>query len=46
MDRSQEKYAFLRHEKGVWDRLVVEEQLRATWEQLHEELAAQFAVTR
>ena len=40
MDRSQVKSVFLRREKGVWDRLVVEDQLQATGERLHEELAA------
>ena len=44
MDHSQEKSAFLHREKGVWDRLTAEEQLRATVEWLHEELAAQLAV--
>ena len=44
MDHSQEKYAFLRCEKGVWDHLVVEEQLRAVGQRLHEELATQLTI--
>ena len=43
MDHSQEKSTFLCHKKGIWDRLVAEEQLRAMGEQLREELVAQLA---
>ena len=46
MDRSQEKSMFLHHEKGIWDHLMVEEQLQAAREWLHEELAAQLAAAR
>ena len=46
MDRSQEKSAFLHHEKGIWDRLATEEHLRTTWERLREELAAQLTAAR
>ena len=37
---------FLHREKGVWDRLTVEEQLRVVEERLREELAAQLALAR
>ena len=37
---------FLHHEKGVCDRLMVEEQLQAMGEWLHEELASQLATAR
>ena len=43
MDHSQEKFAFLCHEMGVWDRLLVEEELQAMEELLREELATQLA---
>lgn len=43
MDHSQLKSMFLLHQKGIWDPLTVEEQLRAIGEWVREELVTQLA---